>query len=130
MSLAQKTDAYWNLHKKLWSLKRSRVFAHEAEVLMVDCTFVVQPAGRVRVLKEKRKNVHAFVRGLLASEYRMGSWPVNEEWIPVGYNPYKGGTFVRKDTGEPLKGAEVVLLRENGTAVALNVEPFILADAA
>ena len=59
---------YFNLHKKLWSVKSRKtrhVLFHAAVVLLYDCQFKVRQAGRKRVLKEKRKNVHAGISGEL-----------------------------------------------------------------
>ena len=49
-----------------------------------DVKFVVQPAGRKRVLEEKRKNVHAFIRGELTDDRFMAVGLVK-----VIYNPYE-----------------------------------------
>ena len=65
-----KVDVYKNLHKDIWSVrnrKTGRVITHKKLVHVRDASFVVQPAGRNKVLAEKRKNVHAFVRGQLSS---------------------------------------------------------------
>jgi hypothetical protein len=59
---------YFQWHKKLWSVrsrKTGRVLYHAAVVLLYDCEFKVSKAGRKRVLKEKRKNVHAGIAGEL-----------------------------------------------------------------
>jgi hypothetical protein len=66
---------YFNLHKKLWSVKSRktrRVLFHAAVVLLYDCEFKVSQAGRKRVLKDKRKNVHAGIAGELdwANDWR------------------------------------------------------------
>jgi hypothetical protein len=56
-----------------------------------DVKFVVQEGGRRRVLKEKSKNVHAFVRGFIEEDRRIVGKSIT-------YNPYKYSTFVcRKD---------------------------------
>lgn len=60
---------YFNLHKKCWSIRamegnqKGRVIAHAQAVELANCTFKVSEAGRQRVLREKRKNVHAGVVG-------------------------------------------------------------------
>jgi len=113
-------DVYFNLHKKVFSLKSrylNRVVSHSDEVLMEDVQFKVSEAGRQRVLREKRKNVHAFVRGELVCHYS----PQNqrmvqpetliEQGVELTYNPYKYSTFVIKSTGEPVYSASKVLLK-------------------
>ena len=95
-----KVYVYYNLHKKLWSIKalegerKGRVIAHRKTVVLTNVTPKVSEAGRQRVLKEKRKNVHA---GLV------GNW--NDKQILLGlfsadeitYNPYKYNSFVFKE---------------------------------
>ncbi len=61
---------YFNLHKRQFSVMSwdrgptyGRLLAHGELVYLRDVTFVVQPAGRARVLAERTKNVHAFVQG-------------------------------------------------------------------
>ena len=42
---------------------RGKVLEHNTEFFLKDVEFKVSQAGRNRVLKEQRKNVHAFVCG-------------------------------------------------------------------
>lgn len=101
---------YRNLHKKCFSvvdLKTNRVFAHQFHVVLRDAFFSVRESGRQKVLRERRKNVHAFVRGnLLKTNFAFPDLQPREAW----YNPYKTKTFVDKETGEPVKLASLVLL--------------------
>lgn len=83
---------YWNLHKHCWSVKhRGKVIQHlyDKHVMCKDVEFKVSEAGRQRVIKEGRKNVHAYVAC---------TWyaPVpNKELysLQVHYNPYKDKGF-------------------------------------
>jgi len=96
-------DVYKNLHKDTWSIRdrrTGRVIEHSDVVHIDDATFVVQPAGRRRVLQERRKNVHAFVRG----KWIISSWTVRQEFAnpkEVVYNPYESDQFRLKDSGKP-----------------------------
>jgi hypothetical protein len=95
------------------------VIAHADEVTLEECSFVVSEKGRARVLKEKRKNVHAFARGLLAHN--------GTAWCPhfVSYNPYKRGCFVamHTTTGEetPLYAADYVQMTAAGIKARLHI---------
>jgi hypothetical protein len=61
-----RVEVYYNLHKKCFSIRhKGIVISHANTVKLADVTFVVRKAGRERVLREKKKNVHAFVRGNL-----------------------------------------------------------------
>lgn len=82
---------YRNLHKNCWSLKQDRVVVHTKYVTLKDVDYVVNERGRQRVLQEKKKNVHAWVRGFLCSpdDIRDDSYVDS-----VTYNPYKYDSFV------------------------------------
>jgi hypothetical protein len=100
---------YFNLHKKVFSLKSKKtglVEHHAVVVVLDDCKFKVSPAGRERVLREKRKNVHAGVEG------QISGFEANDlsGFIELTYNPYKYDSFVVKETGIPVKTAERVVL--------------------
>ena len=110
-----KVDVYKNLHKDIWSVRNrstGKVIAHKKLILISDASFVVQPAGRKKVLAEKRKNVHAFVRGQISNQKTTTLY-----WRPVTYNPYKADHFCYKDTGEMVTSASEALLNEDGVWV-------------
>jgi hypothetical protein len=73
---------------------------------------VVRPGGRARVLREGKKNVHAFITGDLA-ELSPG-----QGMVPIRYNPYFGSTFTRRDNNEPVRSADAVHLNAEGKAFA------------
>ena len=114
LDFSKTVDVYFNLHLRVWSIRQAgRVVAHSEFVSLVDCAFVVNEAGRQRVLIEKKKNVHAFVRGRALPHWFGTAW--NGE-RPASYNPYKAGNFVFKGTDEALRQAGRVGLRlaDNG----------------
>ena len=91
---------YWNLHKDCYSLlnweprdpNKGRLlkdFPHRNSVELHDVKFVVQPGGRARVLREKRKNVHAYLEGELMNE----DFSISPGYLPVWYNPYRSNKF-------------------------------------
>ena len=110
-----KVFVYFNLHRKCWSVKalegprKGRVIAHTYEVWLDGVTFKVSEAGRQRVLREKKKNVHAGVVGWIAPSGER----VDEQWHLATYNPYRYETFVRPVTGEPIKHAKWAHLNSN-----------------
>lgn len=82
---SMKVFVYFNLHKKVFSVRamegenKGRVIAHTTTVELRDAVFKVSQAGRERVLKEKRKNVHAGVQGQWVAWTGVNScalWPV------------------------------------------------------
>ena len=106
-----RVQVYYNLHKKCLSVRhKGKVIEHAQEVTLTDARFHVQQAGRERVLKEKRKNVHAYVSGKLKETFWFTQAP-KYIWTAkqrVTYNPYKYKSFVDKKTLEPVTSAEVV----------------------
>ena len=95
-----KVEVYFNLHKRVFSVrscKTGRVIHHAKDVHINQPQFVVREGGRQRVLRERKKNVHAFVRGYTT---RHDDEP--ELLTDVVYNPYKYDSFVDWKTETPL----------------------------
>ena len=92
------TRVYYNLHKRKLSIQQKQINAsgklvwkvvrHSNLIILQDAKFKVSEAGRQRVIKEKRKNVHAFVTGYECND------PMVMEDGKVFYNPYKFSSFV------------------------------------
>ena len=99
---------YYNLHRHTWSIKalegplKGRVIAYSDTVLLANATGKVSEAGRQRVLREKRKNVHAGIVGTLVHRESEGYFP----GLPVTYNPYKYTSFVYSDTETEYTGSQ------------------------
>lgn len=110
----QKVFVYFNLRKKVWSIKalsgpkKGKVIAHANEVVIQDPEFRVSEAGRQRVLRQKRKNVHAGVAGGLI--YYGRQLPIQTNGRAVTYNPYKAPTFTFVDDGSPARKAGIARL--------------------
>lgn len=113
-----KVFCYFNLHRKCFSIKalegknKGRVVAHRNDVLLFDGTFKVSEAGRQRVLKEQRKNVHA---GVVGEWDETGTDLITIERIvyngtPITYNPYKYDTFVHLYGLHPIETGRLVAL--------------------
>jgi len=90
---ARKVFVYKNLHKGCWSIKQDGlVKMHTTDLCMYDCSFPVNKKGREKVLKEKRKNVHAGVVGYIDTH-----WSNKPKTKLTTYNPYKYKSFVQVD---------------------------------
>lgn len=104
---------YRNLTKQCYSVQQGgRVRCHVDSIHLFDCHLRVSESGRQRVLKEKRKNVHAFIVGRLsASTGSSGKLP----W-KLSYNPYKCGQFVATLGERQIERDSAMLARlsENG----------------
>jgi hypothetical protein len=96
-------------------MKRGRVIGHAAWFILAEVKGIVSQAGRERVLKNKRKNVHAFLEGVLM-DYGVDS-PEREIMSDkeIIYNPYKYDQFmirqndVMYELGEPDECAGVTI---------------------
>lgn len=94
MNESKRVKVYFNLHKKTWSIlhmtpKGWRLWGHSPRVQLADVTWKVSEAGRQRVLRERRKNVHAFGIGTLLDNENAPEG----DFKPVRYNPYECGNF-------------------------------------
>lgn len=110
----QRIKVYFNLHNKKYSavaldgLDKGHVLGHFDEVVLDYVNFVVSEAGRQRVLRENKKNVHA---------YAVGSWRKGRDLnffsaSKLRYNPYKMSQFHAEET--PVTKADGVYLGHRG----------------
>lgn len=100
---------YFNLHKKLLSVQAKvngswKVIKHVLNINLTDVKFKVSEAGRQRVLREKRKNVHAFIEGVEVDQ------PINQRAQNVTYNPYKYEKFTITTGEKYVDKAEYVVI--------------------
>ena len=90
---------YFNLHKKVWSVRQDgKIVEHTKYIMLKDARFLVGQAGRKKVLREKKKNVHAGVSGYIVE--RVPNVP--DFCTTVHYNPYKNETFISFATEKPM----------------------------
>ena len=116
---------------------KGRVIGHADVVVLENIEPKVSEAGRQRVLREKRKNVHAGITGRLvwvdhksdlAGEFK----EFDAELIatcnnPVTYNPYKFKTFVKKsDTTHELLRADVAMLHSGDRSVMVGGDAYVV----
>ena len=115
---------YFNLHRKCFSIKalegvnKGRVVAHRDNVLLFNGTFKVSEAGRQRVLKEQRKNVHAGVVGYMYDDMLAPALACGDR---VTYNPYKYKSFVLADSGQEATAADYVGLKSDKSVWAFGL---------
>ena len=95
----RKVDVYFNLHKKTWSVRQAgKVVGHTDQIHIKNAQYVVSQKGNERVRREKKKNVHAFVRGYVDKlPYMMA-----DDIKLVSYNPYKNSSFVVRNTNDSI----------------------------
>ena len=126
LDITKPVKVYYNLHKKCVSVQQDGIVKFHTEYIVLrDVEFKVSEAGRQRVLKEKRKNVHAFCKGFISCPSVIDDL----DYSLMGeatYNPYKYSTFVNKETEEPIYKSDFIdLLCENSVVMCeeLGIEP-------
>ncbi len=132
MSNTDRIRAYYNLHKKCFSVqdyKTGLVIEHTYQLFVTNAMFVVRKSGNERVKQEGKKNVHAFVNGIRA-KYRRGVMPDfasykvrydpytmdyfhyerivndNAEWLPVDRH-WIGNVYLYMNKGKPIIYADI-----------------------
>ena len=121
LKYGDKIEVYRNLHKNCFSVRhKGKVVGYlydNEQLALTNVKFVVQPAGRAKVLRENKKNVHAFVRGEyvgfennLTNNLYFGEFK-DLDFYAVSYNPYKSDKFVVKETGKPIESNSEALIR-------------------
>jgi hypothetical protein len=122
-----KVFAYRNLHRQCWSVKalegplKGRVIYHANDLTLAWCDFKVSQAGRQRVLREQKKNVHAGVVGYLTECGEIATDGIDLD-VPITYNPYKYDSFVDARCEVPVSSALFVNLNSKGKLHAYNVQ--------
>lgn len=102
---------YFNLHRQCLSVKalegpaKGRVILHAAGLRLTHVQFKVSAAGRARVLRERRKNVHAGVVGTLAEHWPEGAACPVADGVRVTYDPYRYSSFVEAASEAPILAA-------------------------
>ena len=99
-----KVQIYRNLRTGNFSVrdaKTRKVITHLDSFILRDVKYKVSEAGRQRVLKEKRKNVHAWVEGSLVSKKAIVALNDKDRGLwEVRYDPYKRKYFYMYYNGE------------------------------
>ena len=132
MSKTDRVRVYYNLHKKCFSIqdyKTGLVTKHTNQLNLSNALFVVRKSGNERVRSEGKKNVHAFVNGIVNDKpsdtnsfhnsYRVRYNPyemdyfhyeriVNNKpkWLPVD-NHWIGDVYLFIENGKPVMYADI-----------------------
>lgn len=111
------TLVWFNLHLKRWSIRdgSSRV-RHADFVRLTGVTFRVNEKARRQVVRDRCRQVHAYAVGTEAEPRKRRP----ARGAPVSYNPYRGPTFYRKDTGRAVRSAGEVWFLPGGRCFALD----------
>lgn len=89
-------------------------------VWVTDVNFVVNTAGYERTIRERKKYVHAYVRGNLQGALNDILWPASEKFMKsagyerVLYNPKEYGPHFVTTNGERAISARLAVLTDTG----------------
>jgi len=108
----ERVQIYRNLNTGTLSMRAKtskgwRVVGHPKSVEIGSAVFVVRKAGRERVIREQRKNVHAWIEGEL-----LGEDPEGQLEYRAKYNPYENAYWV--GDGKRVAVANRVIVRSDG----------------
>lgn len=103
---------YRNLHRgKAFSIRhKGKVIERSDNITAFNVEFKVNQRGRDRVIKEKSKNVHAFV----VCDYYL-SEATTSLGERVKYNPYLSSNFIVGD--KPIFAADVVTFKDGKCSI-------------
>lgn len=102
--IGERVKVYRNLHTRRISVRAAEgVIYHAYNIVLDDVSFRVGQAGREKVLREKRKNVHAFVVGTVVS-YDQNL--ILTDGDIISYNPYRFNYFYNKETDAEIKSTQ------------------------
>ena len=91
----QKVEVYKNLHNGLFSVRQDGlVVAHVESIVLSYPKIKINEKGRQKVIKDKAKNVHAFITGFPNSVNKCFT---STDKRAITYNPYRFRTFVYKN---------------------------------
>lgn len=113
----QRVEVYRNLKFKdkiVYSVRDAQtglVLGHASNLMLSGCKFVVNQNGRDRVLRERKKNVHAWIEGRFGVIHA-GDDRIFSEGIGVCYNPYTNNQFEKVNYGGPIFKANVVYIQD------------------
>lgn len=99
-------QVYKNLHLNCWSIRhKNKIIAHTETLELADCVCHVGQSGRERVLQQKQKNVHAWIRGTLLSFHPM----LDDSFKEITYSPYFHKSFIWSDSKFPITLSEHII---------------------
>lgn len=96
IDFTKQVKIYKNLHNGLFSVMQNNlVVAHIESFKMSSVIFKVNESGRQRVIQEKKKNVHAFICGLLQEiNCTDDDLIISNPHTKIRYNPYVSDSFM------------------------------------
>ena len=135
--VGKRVKVYYNLANFRWSvMSEGKVVLHTDYIALSDVVFYINESGRQRVLREQKKDVHAYAIGVVQDfSLSEAEVPAPEYTTELTYNPFKYDSFVVKSTEQPVtKAAFVQMIKRKvyatGVVYAASVSSPVTARAA
>lgn len=91
--IGKKVRVYWNSRGRCFSvLSKGKVIAHRYDLVLAEPKPIISKAGQAKVRLNRRKNVHAYIEGVVVKEEALGYNYFTK--VEVTYDPYKDDSFV------------------------------------
>lgn len=110
---------YFNLTRKVWSIqsyqpgKGWRLLCHQTHLTLRNANTKVSESGRQRVIRERKKYVHAYIEGEL-----IRTVPQLHSGRKLSYNPYTGPHFFWQDDNTQVTELPEVVFTQEGVFAA------------
>jgi hypothetical protein len=115
LAIGTQVRVHKNLRRGDWSVTvRGRVVAHVPAITLANVTFKVSEARRQAVIKQHAREVHAWCEGTIAAPL-----PAAMPRVAITYNPFRCGSFHRRDNGTPLAACQFVEFTDSARAAGL-----------
>ncbi|OAX50845.1 hypothetical protein gpAD87_21810 [Paenibacillus sp. AD87] len=114
LSNMQSIRIAYHFYKKCFSIRCSstrKIIGYMERIVVSNAHFVVSPSGRARVLRERVKNIHAYVQGEFEYQHQYADYS-NVHMREAYYNPYFVSTFVDKESLQPIYSASLVICQK------------------
>lgn len=113
INLEKKVYVYRNLNckfdeKSFSIMQNGLVVGHTNNLLLFDVEFIIRKYGKLKALKTKKRNVHAFLKGYI----KKGGIRVKEAYTPVIYNPFSNYGFIFKNNGQNIIKCKSVAVKK------------------
>lgn len=114
VAVNERVKVYRNTNRGCWSIlgTDNKLLLHADALVLKDCKFTVQPAGRERVVPEGKKNVHAFVTGVIVPI--IWHHQFREKLERVIYNPIRYDHFIVESDQTEISKSKCCLFNNDG----------------
>ena len=109
-----KYSVYRNLNKPgMFSIKQSGIVLDWAPTILLEkkIAFHVGESGRLRVIRDRRKNVHSWIKSEMFTVLK--ETPSLEKYVELWYDPYYAQHYYCTRTGKKVISAHKVVMANN-----------------